>query len=104
MGPRHGKPFLGEDRAHSGGTFCEGSAGACDAVRYEDLMGTRRCGWQAQQPSPNEKPEIQSLLSRKPAVVGRPDRRPETVRESKPAATQRAADSTHEQPWVNDTG
>ena len=88
-----GKPFLGEDRAHSGVTPSVEvkRPEVAEAVDPEDLTGNDDDPVN-RPPQPNEKPEVTTPNVVKPAVEDVQMKKAlELLRENKPVATQRAA-------------
>jgi carboxyl-terminal processing protease len=88
-----GKPFLGEDRAHSGVTPSVEvkRPEVAEAVDPEDLTGNDDDPVN-RPPQPNDKPEVTTPSVVKPAVEDVQMKKAlELLRENKPVATQRAA-------------
>ena len=88
-----GKPFLGEDRAHSGVTPSVEvkRPEVAEAVDPEDLTGNDDDPVN-RPPQPNDKPEVTTPNVVKPAVEDVQMKKAlEILRENKPVATQRAA-------------
>ncbi|MDQ3666832.1 MAG: S41 family peptidase [Acidobacteriota bacterium] len=91
-----GKPFLGEDRAHSGVTPSVEvkRPELAEAIDPEDLTGndTDPVG-RPTQPQPNDKPEatVAPNVAKPPVEDVQMKKALELLRESKPAVTQRAA-------------